>query len=115
MNKPDKLPRKHSKHDSANKSGRLTQALNLIEKHTINTSYIDTESFKNRFTGVTQGIAAEVSLPKARTGNALQTWLKQERPDNCLLLILDQIQDPHNLRCWYLVGWYNRSCAANAL
>ena len=131
MNKPDKLPRKHSKHakaknskqytitginpiitllendptrilsvvvsDSANKSGRLAQALNLIEKHTINTSYIDTESFKNRFTGVTQGIAAEVSLPKTRTGNALQTWLKQERPNNCLLLILDQIQDPHNL------------------
>ena len=83
--------------DSANTSARLEYALRLIKQHGISIRIIDAELFKSRFTGVTQGIAAEVSVPKARTGKALQIWLKQEMPDNCLLLILDQIQDPHNL------------------
>ncbi len=83
--------------DSDKKSSRLEHALALIKQHDININILDAELFKSRFTGITQGISAEVSVPKARTSNALQAWLKQELPDNCLLLILDQIQDPHNL------------------
>ena len=83
--------------DVVNKSQRLEHALQLIEKHRISLNVLPVETFKTRFEGVTQGIAAEVTVPKAQTGNALQAWLKQELPKNCLLLILDQIQDPHNL------------------
>ena len=82
---------------SDSKTQRLEHALNLIEQHQISLQTIPADNFKSRYDGVTQGIAAEVMLPKARTDNALKSWLKTEKTDDCLLLILDQIQDPHNL------------------
>lgn len=83
--------------DSDNKTPRLEHALDLIERHNISATVIAAETFKSRYDGVTQGIAAEVSIPKAKTGEAFQKWLKQDLPEQALLLILDQIQDPHNL------------------
>ena len=88
--------------DSDSKTQRLEHALQLIKQHQINLQVLPTDNFKARYDGmshggVTQGIAAEVMVPKARSGDALKAWLKNEKPDECLLLILDQIQDPHNL------------------
>ena len=83
--------------DTEKKSQRLQHALRLIEQHDINLQTLPSETFNDRFPGVSQSIAAEVLIPKARNAEAFQKWLKQDLPENCLLLILDQIQDPHNL------------------
>ncbi len=83
--------------DTEQKSQRLQHALILIQRHGIALQTIPSENFKDKFQGVSQGIAAEVLIPKARTAEAFQKWLKNDVPENCLLLILDQIQDPHNL------------------
>ena len=78
-------------------SGRFQQAFELIHQHEINIKEIDPLTFKESFQGVTQGIAAEVLTPKARSNNDFSRWLENELPENALLLVLDQIQDPHNL------------------
>ncbi|MGH1428413.1 MAG: 23S rRNA (guanosine(2251)-2'-O)-methyltransferase RlmB [Arenicella sp.] len=83
--------------DNQSSSQRLQQTLTSLKRHGIPFQYIASETFKERYSGVTQGIAAEVLIPKARTAEALKDWLKQELPEQSLLLILDQIQDPHNL------------------
>jgi 23S rRNA (guanosine2251-2'-O)-methyltransferase len=78
-------------------STRLLKALELIQQHGIPTQEISANAFKERFPGVSQGIAAEVLVPKARSNNDFKHWLENQVPENALLLILDQIQDPHNL------------------
>ena len=95
-NKPEKVLNVYMS-SSEKPSQRLQHAIKLLKNHSIPFQHINAESFKERYPGVSQGIAADVLIPKARTSEALKEWLKHELPNDCLLLILDQIQDPHNL------------------
>lgn len=78
-------------------SVRLQKALKLIEQHDIPIQNINADVFKERFQGVSQGIAAEVLIPKAQSNHDFVQWIEKKLPGNALILILDQIQDPHNL------------------
>jgi len=78
-------------------SNRIQPLLKTIEQHQIQLERLSREDFNLRYQGVTQGIAAEVLLPKSKTFKDLQRWLTLGVTEDSLLLILDQIQDPHNL------------------
>jgi len=84
-------------------SHRIQQTMTLVQQHDIKIEELPSEQFNQKFQGVTQGIAAEVLLSKPRNYNQLKTFLdklselKNKKGSDVLLVILDQIQDPHNL------------------
>ena len=80
--------------------GPNNERLNAIEKQAnifgIAISRQNKIFFENHFSGNHQGVAAQVKPAKILGDNDFKQWLKK-LPECPLLLILDQIQDPHNL------------------
>jgi len=80
--------------------GPNNERLKAIEKQAsvfgIAISYQNKTFFENHFSGNHQGVAAQVKPVKSLGDQDFKQWLKK-LPECPLLLILDQIQDPHNL------------------
>lgn len=74
---------------------RLQRIEQLAKQHRVAVSWHDKTFFQSRFSGAHQGVAAEVVAAPAFKEDQLNGFL-QRLPHPPLLLILDQIQDPHN-------------------
>ncbi|MDB6096670.1 MAG: rRNA (guanosine-2-O-) -methyltransferase rlmB [Francisellaceae bacterium] len=81
---------------------RRAQLENLAKEHTIPIHLINKKQLEIWFPNLNhQGIAAKIKLPDALNEHHLETFLTDFFPKkyhkNPLLLILDGVQDPHNL------------------
>lgn len=80
--------------------GPNNERLNALEQQAntfgIAVSHQNKDFFENHFSGNHQGVAAEVKTAKQLGDKDFKQWLTT-LPECPLLLILDQIQDPHNL------------------
>lgn len=80
--------------------GPNNERLNAIEKQAnkfgVVISRQDKVFFENHFPGNHQGVAAHVKPIKPLGDKDFKKWLKS-MPESPLVLILDQVQDPHNL------------------
>lgn len=75
---------------------RLNAIENQAKVHGIAISYQNKTFFESHFSGNHQGVAAQVKPAKSLGDKDFKQWLTK-LPECPLLLILDQIQDPHNL------------------
>jgi len=74
---------------------RITQVMEAIKRLGISVEYVKRKDLEKRCnSSKTQGIAARYRSPAAQTEKSLDELLDK---DNLFLLILDGIQDPHNL------------------
>lgn len=74
---------------------RAQELIALMEKHRITYKLVDRESLETRAqTGKHQGVAAEYTNTETFSELHLPEILKKE---NVFLLVLDSVQDPHNL------------------
>lgn len=79
------------------KNKRFLQVTELAHKHQISIRYILHKDLDKMVSTTNhQGIAAEVIYPEKHTEDDLQLLLKK-RQNKLFLLILDGVQDPHNL------------------
>ncbi|HOP56908.1 MAG TPA: 23S rRNA (guanosine(2251)-2'-O)-methyltransferase RlmB [Bacillota bacterium] len=69
--------------------------LTQFQNRDIPTTFMDRKNFDSKFPGVNQGVAVEIKNYETVT---IEEFLKKIDPkDNPLVLMLDGIQDPHNL------------------
>lgn len=81
--------------DTGPNNERLNAIADLAQQQGIAITRHKKQFFEQQFSGNHQGVAAQVKPAKKRQDQDLKKWLKNA-PSNPLLLILDQIQDPHN-------------------
>lgn len=77
---------------------RLTKVLTLAEQYGVSVERMAKDKFAKRFadSGVHQGVAAKVKPQKEQRDTELAKWLEKNVDEHTLILILDQVQDPHN-------------------
>lgn len=69
----------------------------LARKKDITVQPVEKSKLDNMIDGVHQGLVLKIKPLPLGDEKSLQTWLKNDLPDNALVLVLDGIQDPHNL------------------
>ena len=78
------------------KGSGIQHIRNLAQKNEVPVRVVPKDQLQKKVGAVVhQGVVAEVVLSTIQNEAALAEWIRQK--ENPLLLILDQIQDPHNL------------------
>lgn len=73
------------------------EVLTLARKRDITVQPVDKARLDNMIEGVHQGLVLRIKPLPLGDEKSLQAWLKSSLPDSALVLVLDGIQDPHNL------------------
>jgi len=87
------------KDSQAGASQRLQALLDAATQQGVHVEIVRKDKFEDRFNqyGVHQGVAARVKPTPILRDNDFEQWLKRSEEEDCLILILDQVKDPHNL------------------
>lgn len=73
------------------------QVIALANSAGITVQPVDKSKLDNMIEGVHQGLVLKIKPLPLGDEKSLQAWLKKDLPENALILVLDGIQDPHNL------------------
>jgi len=88
-----------SKETKAQPNKRIQKLLDAAAQQGVMVEELRKEKFEDRFNqyGLHQGIAARIKPINSLRDKEFEQWLKSSSEENCLILILDQVKDPHNL------------------